>query len=152
MMKKILAAVLEVLQLASNALLFAVTLWLSSLPAPLRDWRPARLGGAREGNLGGEFRQFLLARGPWVAGIALFAVALSGYLRGDTKRMVPMVRVVAAGCALLFTLWAFMDLPDRRLVHAWNCLFVSVVAGLVCTALMIGGAKGGSKSSSTAAK
>jgi hypothetical protein len=148
MIKKIGAALLEVVQMAANAILLVMTAWIATIPAPVRSWKGSGLASTRSETVAGELQQYLLARGPWIAAIGLVAVALAGFLRSDKGKFLPMVRIAASGAAVLFALWAFMDLPAHRLPRAWDCLFCATATNFICTAFMIGGGKGGGKSSS----
>jgi hypothetical protein len=144
MIKKFGAAFLEVVQMTANALLLVLTAWVATIPAPVRTWKGSGLAATRAETVAGELQQYLLARGPWIALIGLGAIFWAGFLRGEKKKLVPLARIFAAGAAVLFALWAYMDLPAHRLPMAWNCLFVATGATVLCTALMIGKAGGSS--------
>lgn len=139
MMKKIGASLLEVLHLAGIALLFTMSAWVAAIPAPVRAWKGSGLATMRSEMVAGELQQYLLSRGPWIAFIAFFCAALAGFVRGDTKKLLPLVRIVSGGATVLFTLWASQDLPAHRLPHAWNLVFCCTSATLLLTAFMVGG-------------
>jgi hypothetical protein len=143
MMRKIAAALLEVLQMAANAVLLVFTAWIGTISAPVRAWKGSGLASTRAETVAGELQQYLLSRGPWIAMIGLGALLAIGFLRGEKKKLLPLARVVASGAAVLFALWAYMDLPAHRLPRAWDCLFVASGTTFVCTAFMLGGKLGG---------
>ena len=151
MMKKLGASLFEVVGLAVTAILFTLALWVAAIPAPVRAWKGSGLSASHADGIGPELERLLLIRGPWIAAIGLVAAAVASVLRGDAKRVVSTLRIVSAGCALLFALWAFMGLPAERMPHAWNSLFVAAGANLVFTAFLIGG-KGGGKAAPPPAK
>ena len=143
MMKKLGASFLEVVQMAAFAILLVFTAWIATIPGPVRAWKGSGLASTRAETVAGELQQYLMARGPWIAAIGLAAILGAGFLRNEKAKMWGLVRVVAAGAALMFAFWAAADLKEYRLPTAWNCLFVATGATVVCTALMIGGKGGG---------
>ena len=149
MMKKFLAGILEFAHLAAIALLFSMTIWMANLSAPVRSWEGSGVSNMRADSVAEQFQHYLRAHGPWLAAVAVISVALAAFLRGDGKKIVAGLRIVAAGAVLLFALWAFMGLPKERYPLAWNCLFVSTGIDLLLTAFLVGGggAKGAAKSS-----
>lgn len=143
MMKKLGASLCEAIGLAVMAVLFTITLCVAAIPAPVRSWKGSGLEQAHAEGITVQLERLLLVRGPWIAAIALIAAAVASVLRSDARKLVSGLRLVAAGSALLFALWAYMDLPAHRLPHAWNSLFVASGATLVLTAFLVGGGKGG---------
>lgn len=146
-MKKIFAGLLESLHLLATALLFATTFWLAPLADPLRGWKATELASFAS-RFHDTSQDFLRSRGPWVAALALTFAAVAGILRGDAKKLTAMLRIVAAGAGLLFSLWAALDLPAARLPQAWNGLFTCVTFTLLLTGFLVGGKGGGGGSSS----
>ena len=145
-MKKPLGGLCEALHLLATAVLFTAAFWLAPMAQPVRGWPVA---GLSESAL--KFTEaatsFLLSRGPWFAALALLLAGLAGFLRGDVKRMVSVVRLVGSGAALLTSLWASLDLPAHRLPHAWNGVFVSCASVLLLTGFLVSGGKAASSSS-----
>lgn len=139
-MKKPLGGLFESLHLLATAILFTAAFWLAPLSLGLRAWKVAGLSDATQG-FGAAAQPFLLTRGPWFAALALIFAGVAGFLRGDAKRMLSLVRLVASGVALLASLWAALDLPAHRLPHAWNLLFVSCSIVIVLTGFLVSGGK-----------
>ena len=152
MIKKLAAGVLELVHLAAMAILLTASAWVAPIPAPLRTWKGSGLTTSYAQNIAEGLEQYLLDRGPWIAAIGLFALAVAGFLRGDSKKMMPLVRLVAVGSALLFAMWATMDLKPQRIPTAWNCLFVATAIDALCTAFLVTPGKGGGKSAAPSGK
>ena len=148
MIKKIAAALLEGLHLMATGFLFTLSSWVAPLPGPVRAWKGSAFAETGAGGAAKEIQDYLLARSPWLAALGLIALASAGFLRGPGKGLLPALRLAASAAALLFALWAFMDLPSHRLPHAWNCLWVSSGSTLLLAGFLIGGGKGGKSSTS----
>jgi hypothetical protein len=150
-MKKPLGGLCEALHLLATAILFTAAFWLAPMAQPVRGWPVA---GLSESAL--KFTEaatsFLLSRGPWFAAMALLFAGLAGFLRGDAKRMVSIVRLVASGTALLSSLWASLDLPAHRLPHAWNGIFLSCTLVLLLTGFLVSGGKASASSAKSSSK
>lgn len=144
-MKKISASLLEVVHLAAVSILFTLTVWIASFPGPLRSWSGSGFNAAGGPGATGEITSFLDLRGPWIAGIGLVAVAVAGFLRGDGKKVLPLLRLIATSATMLFALWVSMGLPAQRLPQAWNCLFFAAAADLLLTGFLVVPGKGGGK-------
>jgi hypothetical protein len=143
MMKKTIAALLEAVHLLATAFLFAAGFWTARMTAPVIKSKLAGVANANSARVAGGIGDVLVDRGMLIAGLALAALAGAGVLRGDLKKPFGLVRLAAAVGALLFTAWAYNDLPDDKLYRAWNCLFVATGINLLATGFLVGGGKGG---------
>ena len=146
MIKSAFASLLEAVHLASTSFLFVCAFWTSAWTDKVRGSKYVDLPSGRSGRIGAELSPILQEQGIWLAVGALFLAGAVGFLRADARKLTALLRLTAAGGAVLMILWATSGISPNLIHRPWNGLLIATGANLLFTAFMIGGGKGGSSS------